>query len=363
MKRCIAGCLISIILCCFLFTSVSGTEEFDEKDRTMAFIKELGCGISIGNSLDVARVKKYHPEAGIDEYEMGWGNPRIIREHFTAIYRAGFETVRIPVSWEEHIDENGTIQNEFMDRVQEVVNMALECKLYVIINTHHEEWLNLSFDNREKVKQHFSVVWKQIATRFQDYSERLIFEGLNEPRLRESTYEWNEGTPELRSFVNELNGIFIRTVRGTMGNNRNRYLMISPYCNRVHEDSLKDLIVPDDERIIISVHLYQPSKFCHETDGFGTWNPDEEEWSKINKSFALLYEYFLSKKIPVVITEFGCADKSNIQDRIRWTEDITKLCHAFHIPYIWWDNGSSFRLLDRQTCGWVYPGIVQALTE
>lgn len=158
------------------------------------FAEKLGCGINLGNSLDVANMLQYNPNMSLAKYEKSWGNPLIAKEQFAAIHNAGFQTVRIPVSWDEHMTADGTIQNDFLNRVQEVVDMALASGLYVIIDTHHEDWLNLDLGRQAEITARFANVWKQIAVRFQTYDERLVFEGLNEPRLKNSPYEWTGGT-------------------------------------------------------------------------------------------------------------------------------------------------------------------------
>lgn len=363
---------IALLLSFFMTVSFTGepAANFAQQPATTVyeesafdFAKTLGCGINLGNSLDVAHMLQYNPNVSLAEYEKSWGNPLIAKEQFTAIHDAGFRTVRIPVSWDEHMDANGTIQKEFLDRVQEVVDMALDSGLYVIIDTHHEDWLNLDLSKKEEIKNRLSVVWKQIALRFRDYDYRLVFEGMNEPRLENSQYEWNSGTAELRAFVNELNALFVSTVRGTGQNNESRFLMICPYCHRAEEDALKGLKLPDDDRLIVAVHLYEPSDFCLDANSGKSRGSDANALQAMEQKFSLLKDYFVSKNIPVVITEFGCVDKGNTQDRIDWTRDFVGYCRKFGISYIWWDNGGDFRILNRETGAWEYPEIVKILTE
>lgn len=332
-------------------------------ESAVEFATALGCGINLGNSLDVADMLQYNPNISLAEYEKSWGNPLIAKEQFAAIHDAGFQTVRIPVSWAEHMDANATIQKEFLDRVQEVVDIALDSGLFVIIDTHHENWLNLDLNKKEQIQNQFSIVWKQIAVRFQNYDERLVFEGLNEARLKNSQYEWTSGTSELRDFVNTLNALFVSTVRGVGGNNTQRFLMVSPYCHRVEEDALKDLVLPNDDRLIVAVHLYEPSDFCLDTNSGKSWHSDTNALQAMEQKFSMLNDYFVSKNVPVIITEFGCIDKGNTQDRMNWTRDFVGFCNKFGISYLWWDNGGDFQILNRETDTWVYPDIVEILTK
>lgn len=327
------------------------------------FAAKLNCGINLGNSLDVAHMLQYNPNMSLAEYEKSWGNPLIAKEQFTAIHNAGFQTVRIPVSWDEHLNADGTIKEDFLKRVREVVDMALESGLYVIIDTHHEDWLNLDLNRKADITKQFAAVWRQIAVCFQEYDERLVFEGLNEPRLKNSPYEWTGGTADLQTFVNELNETFVTTVRNVGKKNTQRFLMVCPYCHRVEEDALAALKLPNDDRLIVAVHLYHPSNFCLDANSVQSWGMDKTELQNLEQKFLLLQKYFLAKNVPVVITEFGCVDKGNTQDRVHWTQDFVGFCRRFGISYLWWDNGGDFRILDRETGAWVYPKIVQALTK
>lgn len=171
----------------------------------MRYVKALENGINIGNTLDSAELRKYHPEADELEYETFWRNPPINREQLHAVKTAGFQTVRIPVTWEDHLDEQGMISTKWLNRVIDVVNMALEEDLYVILNTHHEGWLSLEAAQETSMNKELSVLWTQLSEQFQEYDDHLIFEGVNEPRLQGSELEWGEGTEELHQMVNRLN--------------------------------------------------------------------------------------------------------------------------------------------------------------
>lgn len=144
----------------------------------------MGAGLNLGNTLDATGLWKHFPQADELEYETWWGNPRVDRESFSMIAEAGFGVVRIPVTWQDHMDREGKISERWMSRVQEVVDLALSEDLNVILNVHHEEWLDLCIECQEEIMQKFEIVWRQIAEQFQGYNERLLFESMNEPRLR-----------------------------------------------------------------------------------------------------------------------------------------------------------------------------------
>ena len=195
----------AVMLSLFIIALVVVWRIFIYETPQIKFVKNMGAGINIGNSLESYGLREYHPEAADLEFETSWGNPEITEEIFVMIKEAGFSTVRIPVTWQDHMDESGLVSEEWMDRVQDVVDMALKQELYVILNTHHEEWMNLEIDRADEITERSAGLWAQIAERFAEYDERLIFEGMNEPRLLDSEYEWTEGTEELRDMVNWLN--------------------------------------------------------------------------------------------------------------------------------------------------------------
>ena len=334
-----------------------------KKNERIRFVKEMGNGINLGNSLDATNLREYKPDAGELEYETFWNNPRIDKEQLEAIYDAGFRTVRIPVTWEGHMDENFKISEVWMSRVAEVVDMALSEGLYVILDVHDGDWSNLQIDRKEEIHESLEKVWSQIAEKFKNYDEHLLFEGMNEPRLRDSEYEWNEGTAELREFVNDLNQTFTDTVRKSGGNNKERYLLVCPYCNGAWKDTVADLDVPDGN-IIIAVHMYRPYNFCQNEEGTDEWDKSNlDDVSEAEESFALMNAAFIRKSVPVIFTEYGCIDKNNTKEREEWASFYMELSKKYEIPCIWWDNGSTYQLLDRETNEWVYPGIVDIISQ
>lgn len=331
------------------------------KTRALRFVSQMGSGINLGNTLDATGLREYKPDADELEYETYWGNPKADAETFLAIKKAGFGTVRIPVTWEDHLDVSYQISDVWMDRVQEVVDMALAADLYVIINLHHEEWLDLKTERAQEIRGEFAVVWEQIAARFRDYDETLLFEAVNEPRLRGGEVEWTSGTEELRAMVNDLNAVFVETVRASGGGNRTRYLLISPYAGNCGTEAMQGLVIPDDGRLIVSVHMYTPYSFCQKEDGEKVWdNAGTRE--QVEQAFFEMYRLFVERHVPVILTEFGCVDKGNTQERLAWTGYYMEQARRYGISCIWWDCGG-YALLDRENKTWRFPEIVEVLTN
>lgn len=334
---------------------------FTGRTRAIRFAGRMGPGINLGNTLDSTGLREYRPDADDLEYETYWGNPQADAETFLAMKEAGFGTVRIPVTWEDHLDESYHISDVWMNRVQEVADMALAADLYVILDLHHEEWLDLQTERAAEIEAEFVTVWEQIAERFREYDEKLLFESMNEPRLRDSEVEWTSGTEEMRALVNDLNAAFVETVRASGGGNRTRYLLICPYGSNHGTEAMEGLAVPDDGRLMVSIHMYTPYSFCQKEDGDAVWDTAETR-EKVARAFSEMNRFFVERRIPVILTEFGCVDKGNTQERLAWTEYYVGEARRYGISCIWWDCGA-YALLDRESKTWKFPEIVEALTN
>ena len=274
------------------------------------------------------------------------------------------------------------ISDAWLSRVQEVVDWALEEGMYVILNTHHdvgEAYYYPDEAHRETSLHYVECVWRQIAARFRDYDEHLIFESLNEPRLAGTAYEWNfrKNMPECvraAEIINEMNQKFVDVVRASGGQNESRYLMVPGY-DASPENAVNGVYAlpedPADNRIIVSVHAYTPYSFALDlkgTDNFGITSASQT--GDIDRFLTLVYNEYVSKGVPVVIGEFGALRKGdNLQERVDFAAYYAAAASARNIPCIWWDNhaftgdGELFGLIERRTCQWKYPEIVDALMK
>ncbi len=336
------------------------------EEKTAAFssaadiVKKINVGWNLGNALDSHKT-------GTDDSETGWGNPRTTKEMIDTVKNAGFNTIRIPVTWYEHM-ESGIITKSWLDRVQEVVDYAISDGLYVIINIHHDdmEWLNPTYDQKDNDSALFTSIWKQISERFNSYDEHLIFEGLNEPRVVGTAEEWNGGTAEERDVINSYLKSFVDTVRSTGGNNTQRILIVTTHAASVTPSAVNGLIIPDDNRLIVSVHNYAPWYFagaddtCNDRD----WGTDSDK-SELDSCFDMLKNKFTDKGIPVIIGEFGADNKNNDSDRSAWFEYYISSAKKRGIKCIVWDNGNpdEFGLLNRNSCSWYNSGIIEAIIK
>ncbi len=328
---------------------------------SIELIKEIKIGWNLGNTLDATG------DEGINS-EISWGNPFTAKENIDKVKDAGFNIIRIPTTWENHLVSESKISESWLNRTREIVDYAIDNNMYVILNLHHEQWHYPSYENLEAAKEMLTALWTQIGNHFMAYDEHLIFEGLNEPRMYNTEYEWTSGTIESRDVINQLNKTFIDTIRNLEGNNPLRHLMIPPYAASSNPDAWTDFFVPDDDKLIVSIHGYTPYDFALNPDGSSTFSPENKNDTKeIDWLMENIHTNFISKGIPVIIGEFGARDKNNIESRIAWSEYYVRKATEIGIPCIWWDNGSfigdgeNFGLLDRRNNTWVFQNIIDSL--
>ena len=357
-----------ILLVVAIFALNSYLKEQKRLEHLKNFYNMIGAGWNLGNTLDVHKLHRQSTDPLY--FETYWGNPVTTKEIIESVKAQGFDTIRIPVTWYVHTDGDFNIDAAWMARVKQVVDMALESGLNVIINAHHDTWYIPLEENYDNAKLGMQKIWSQIAQEFAAYDGRLMFESMNEPRLIGTKNEWTAGTQEARDIVNELNAVFVQTVREQGGNNATRYLLIPTYCAEVDEATVSDMIVPQDKNIAVSVHIYKPYSFAHEVGKQSTWSADEAKDAQVlDTVFELLDEAFIQKGIPVIITEYGAVDKNNLADRERWTQYVVSSAREKYIPCIWWDAGGNSDkklnhiLFDRFKMQWLYPSIVETIMQ
>jgi len=329
-------------------------------------VANIKVGWNLGNTLDANNTWDKNPT--VEQYEKAWGNPVTTKGMITAIKNAGFNAIRIPVSWTKCADSNYNIRTDWMARVTEVVNYAVENDMYILLNTHHDENV-FKFTNANKNASinAFIKIWGQIACNFQNYSEKLIFEGLNEPRTIGSAAEWNGGTADERANLNEHYKAFVETVRACSGNNDKRFLMINTYSASGLAAAMSGLDIPSDtaqNKIIVSYHAYEPYNFAlNEKSTVNTWSQNSSDTSPITERIDQAYSIFVSKGIPVIIGEFGALDKKNEPARAAWAEYYVKYAAQKGIKCFWWDDGGNFRLYDRKNNTFYFPQIKDAIMK
>ncbi|MDR0326411.1 MAG: glycoside hydrolase family 5 protein [Oscillospiraceae bacterium] len=343
----------------------------------MRFAMAMAPGWNLGNTLDATG------GAGLAN-ETSWGNPKTTQEIIDAVKEAGFNSIRIPVTWHKHVDGDLSISAEWMDRVQEVVDYAYRIELTVIINIHHDDHKDYVYpdsEHYESSSRYVKRIWEQVAERFKEYGERLVFEGLNEPRLKGHRFEWwqdwnSEECVDALDVLCRLQQDFVDTVRASGGNNGTRYLMVCGLGANFDSVTHDLYRLPEDtaeDRILISVHAYTPFSFAlqssSENGSVSEFDMTENRSTRdIDHFMDRLHTKYITNGIPVVIGEYGARDKGgNLRSRVEFAAYYTAAAAARGMPCIWWDNGGfsgggeNFGLLERRGMIWMYPDIVAAL--
>lgn len=366
------------------------TTSFEDLNQSQ-IVEAMGPGWNLGNQLE--SVTDNVPE------ETNWGNPVITEKLIQSVKAAGFKSIRIPVSYFAKIDDDKdyTIDSKWLDRVQEVVNYCIKNDLYAVINIHGDGyntidggWLLCNGKNQTEIKKKYKKVWKQIAERFKNYDEHLLFESMNE----EFDGSYSEPNKEYYQNINDYNQIFVDTVRKTGDNNTKRWLIIpgwntnidytaGDYGFKLPTDQYRDKSIDKEEqRIMISVHYYSPWDFCGGENGVITqWGNEADDPSKtsttcdetyMKNQLNLMKTTFADKGYPVFIGEYGSIDKTSYDSENKYYRAYfaRKLCQLSRkngcIP-MYWDNGYNgvhgFGLFDRTTCEITQPVIIDAIME
>ena len=227
---------ISAVICAaMLFTALAVPAEAAEPIETAEkAVEAINAGWNLGNALDsCGEWIGLYTDGKPSSYETAWGNPVTAKKLITAVKKAGFNAVRVPVTWAEHIDDSGNIDKEWLDRVQEVVDYVLSQDMYCILNVHHDAgadgWLEASAECYKKNSKKFAALWKNIALRFRDCGGKLIFEGFNE--MLDSNNSWTDAKAnDAYTAVNDFNQLFVDTGRKTGVNNAERNRMVQVYA-------------------------------------------------------------------------------------------------------------------------------------
>ncbi len=332
-------------------------------------IAEMGTGWNLGNTMD--------GHTGFTPNETLWQNVETTQALIKTVHDAGFNTVRIPVTWGTTIDDaNGyAIDDKWLSRVQYIVDYCINMNMYVIINVHHDGaeqsgWLRVGAEDLAPVKEKYAGVWTNIAQRFKDYDEHLIFESMNEVVGPSDTID---GIIKDTQIIMELNQIFVDSVRATGSNNAQRWLSVpgryTNITNMTREEA--DFWIPNDtieNRLFVAVHHYDWLFGLAENTTNKTWNL--ANFNSIILEMEKLVTKFTSQGIPVIMGEYGAINKDNTIDRTYHLEGMNRLGQLSGVVPVYWDQGwydltmtpdFSFSLFDRATCTEIYPEIIDGI--
>ena len=250
----------------------SGSNEMREM-TAMEYAKDMGIGLNLGNTMEAYSATDcekstytWIPKVGGNtpqDYETCWGAIVTTQESIDGMKNAGFSTVRIPVFWGNMMENDGTytINEAYINRVQEIVDYCMKDDLYAVINIHHFDEFIIRRNDLDSCKEIFTNLWTQIAEHFKGYGDKLIFEGFNEYLGGEQFNEAGVLTelPKDKAYelVNGLNQTFVDAVRATGGNNANRVLVVSGYWTNIDNTTADQFIMPADtavDKLMVSVH-------------------------------------------------------------------------------------------------------------
>ena len=348
----------------------------DAADTTMTafeITENMKIGWNLGNTMDAkaSEPSADNPKVYVDsahagvETETAWGCPKATQELFDALKAKGFNTVRVPTTWFQHLDDENNIDPEWMARVKEVVSYGINNDMYVILNVHHENWINRGdfAEAYDEIKPKLLKIWTQIAEEFKDFDQHLIFECMNEPRAVGQPHEWwaAEAVPEC-DVINQLEHDFVDLIRGTDGPYaKTRLLMLPGYCASAEVQFLEAIDVPNDPYVAVSIHAYTPYDF--------TMNTAVKDHSVFTSAYSAnlanilqgMRDTFLDRDIPVVIGEMGTSNFDNTEARVAWTTQYFTTTKKYGIPCCLWDNntvtnpkdpGECHGYIDRKTGEW-----------
>jgi endoglucanase len=333
-------------------------------------LTEMKAGWNVGNSLDAI--------GG----ETKWGNPLISQQLIDSVKAAGFNAVRIPVAWSKFSDAtNFIIEESWLSRVEEVVNYVLNDGMYAIINIHWDGgWMQPTVAQKEYVNNRIEIMWDQIATRFRDYDDHLLFAGTNEVMV---TGNYSAPSKEIAAVQNSFNQTFVTTVRLTGGRNAYRYLVVQGFNTNI-DYTMNTFIMPADlvkNRLIVEDHYYDPYNFTiNENSNLTQWgkiasDPSKAEaWANetwADGQFNKLKTKFVDKGIPVIIGEYGAMARTSVADHAKYREYylsyITGSIYKHSLTPFYWDNGGTgdhgMGIFDRKTGKKAYPTMIKAIVD
>lgn len=341
-------------------TKAAGSDEFTRTAIEIA--ADMGYGWNLGNTMEATNT--WTPNPKVTDFETAWGQPVTTKAMIDGIKKAGFNSIRIPVSWSNMMSSDGnyTIDASYFKRIDEIISYAFANDMYVIINDHYDGgWWKGFASNKTECMKHYKNMWTQVAGHYKDYPEKLIFESANE-ELGNSLKNDNENVAELElySLTNEINQTFVDIVRKSGGNNEKRYLLIAGFNTDIDKTCSSLYEMPADtisNHLMVSVHYYTPWIYVglHKDEGYGykdSWGTDDDK-AEMAGFFAKMKK-FTDAGYGVVIGEYSVLSYNNDTKAYeRKTGDTTfikyllTLCDKYgYAPYVW-DAGDWY---NRYTC-------------
>lgn len=316
---------------------------------------QMVIGWNLGNSLDSTN-DNLTMDSSPKKFAMVWGNPEPTKELIEAVKNGGFNTIRIPTTWYQHLylDESTNtykIDAKWLAYVKQFVDYAYDMDMFVILNLHHENWVNVAKFTDETyndASKKLNDIWSCLAETFKDYDQHLVFEGMNEPRETNnpSNSEWGDGDANSWNYINRLNKVFVDAVRGQGSSyNKERLLMLPGYHAGNSVSTVRAIEIPENSgNVALSVHAYNPYFFCMDTSNManhtypGASGYGSDYKTELQTMFNSYKSIIAEKNVPIVMGEFSASDFNNTDSRINWAKDYLSMAKDAGIPCVLWDN-------------------------
>ncbi|MBX3015095.1 MAG: glycoside hydrolase family 5 protein [Caldilineaceae bacterium] len=330
----LAGCLAMPAAPIPAATADAATDTATSEPSAAIFAlnQRLGRGVNLGNALEAA-------------YEGEWGMV-LEADYFRLIAAAGFTSVRVPIRWSAHAAEAPpyTIDAQFLQRIDWVIEQALQNDLLVVINIHHYDAMMQDPDGE---RARFLGIWQQLAEHYQKQPPELLFELLNEPHTNLLPYRWNALVAETIALIRQTNPTRGLVVGPTSWNNLN---------------DLVNLELPaEDQNLIVTFHLYEPFHFTHQgaewvngADAWlgTTWEGATAQQRQLTTLLDKATEWAAKRQRPLFMGEFGAYSKADLPSRERWTAFVARRAEERGISWAYWEFGAGFGVYDRERNAW-----------
>jgi endoglucanase len=346
----------------------AGTDRAMRDITSLELSRQMSPGWNLGNSLEALPT------------ETSWGNPPATQALMNAVKAAGFKTVRIPVAWKAHADENDNIDAAWMARVKQVVDYARNAGLVAIVNVHWDGgWMQPTYAQQPTANARLTKFWTQIAKAFEDYDDHLLFAGTNEVMV---DGDYSAPTTEYCTVQRGFNQAFVNAVRATGGNNAKRHLVVQAFNTNIDHALSCNATLPSDttaSRLFMEVHYYDPFNFTiNENSSIWQWgsiatDPSATEtWANepyVDAQFQKMKSAFVDKGVPVLLGEYAAMLRTE-QDpagtyRTYWDRVITRSAFQHGLVPVYWDNGypdnHQMGLFNRATGAQAFPEVISAI--
>jgi endoglucanase len=338
-----------------------------ENLTTQQLIEEMGLGINLGNTLESCG--NWINSSSISNYERAWGSPIITEAIIKGYADAGFDSLRIPVAWSNMMQANYTIHPSLFERVEAIVNWTIDNGMVALVNLHWDGgWWEGFADPAEydECREKFTAIWTQVSARFRNYGDRLMFESMNEVVFDSIWNQWG-GTyaqkQQAFGLVNEMNQIFVDTVRESGGNNASRHLLIEVYNTGLEYayDPLFEMPTDPANRMAATIHYYTPADFAIVDAGVDVgWAVGKATWgtqsdlNELNNNMQLLKVNCVDKGIPIIVGEFAaCGTGKSDEMRRLFAVKVAEAAYSRGMcPMLWDTSGDQY---DRNTRTWRDP--------